>query len=62
MRAGEFSLDIQRHVDLHNLVSQVIEDVEKKYHVTKEKANRVSILFLPFDNLGNSGGSREMTR
>ncbi len=56
IESGSFSLDIQKNVNFHNLVSQVIEDVEKKY-AYKEKANRVSILFLPFDDRGNSGGS-----
>ena len=58
IESGSFSLDIQKSVDFHNLVSQVIEDVEKKY-AYKEKANRVSILFLPFDDRGNSGNSRD---
>ncbi len=61
IESGSFSLDIQKHVDFHNLVSQVIEDVEKKY-AYKEKANRVSILFLPFDDRGNSGGSGAVQR
>ena len=58
IESGSFSLDIQKNVDFHNLVSQVIEDVEKKY-AYKEKANRVSILFLPFDDHRNSGSSRD---
>jgi two-component system, OmpR family, sensor histidine kinase VicK len=58
IESGSFSLDIQKNVDFHNLVSQVIEDVEKKY-AYKEKANRVSILFLPFDDRGSGGGSRD---
>ena len=58
IESGSFSLDIQKSVDFHNLVSQVIEDIEKKY-AYKEKANRVSILFLPFDDRGNSGSSRD---
>ena len=45
-------------MDFHSLVSPVIDDVDKKY-AYKEKANRVSILFLPFDNLWNSGNSRD---
>ena len=49
IESGSFSLDIQKNVDFHNLVSQVIEDIEKKY-AYKEKANKVSILFLPFDD------------
>ena len=58
IESGSFSLDIQKNVDFHNLVSQVIEDVEKKY-AYKEKANRVSILFLPFDDRWNSGNGRD---
>ena len=58
IESGSFSLDIQKNVDFHNLVSQVIEDIEKKY-AYKEKANKVSILFLPFDDHRNSGNSRD---
>ena len=54
IESGSFSLDIQKNVDFHSLVSPVIDDVDKTY-AYKEKANRVSILFLPFDNLWNSG-------
>jgi signal transduction histidine kinase len=58
IESGSFSLDVQSNVDLHNLISQVIEDVEKKY-AYKEKANKVSILFLPFG--GNSKSSSANT-
>jgi signal transduction histidine kinase len=53
IESGSFSLDIQNNVDLHKLVSQVIEDIEKKY-AYKEKSNKVSILFLPFDGNNNN--------
>ena len=58
IESGSFSLDIQKSVDFHNLVSLVIEDIEKKY-AYKEKANRVSILFLPFDDHRKSRSSRD---
>ncbi len=58
IESGSFSLDIQNNVDFHNLVSQVIEDIEKKY-AYKEKANKVSILFLPFDDSRSSRSSRD---
>jgi len=56
IESGSFSLDIQNNVDLHKLVSQVIEDIEKKY-AYKEKSNKVSILFLPFDGNNNNNSS-----
>lgn len=46
IESGSFNIDKQNKVDLHNLISQVIEDIEKKYAYT-DKTNRVSILFLP---------------
>jgi signal transduction histidine kinase len=56
IESGSFSLDIQNNVDLHKLVAQVIEDIEKKY-AYKEKSNKVSILFLPFDGNNNNNNS-----
>ena len=53
IESGSFSLDIHKNVDLHNLISQVIEDIEKKY-AYKEKANKVAIVFLPSDGNRNS--------
>ncbi len=46
IESGSFNLNIQSRVDIHFLISQVIEDIEKKYAYT-DKVNRVSILFLP---------------
>jgi signal transduction histidine kinase len=62
IESGSFSLDIQNNVDLHNLVCQAIEDIEKKY-AYKEKSNKVSILFLPFDgnNSKHSSSSSSST-
>nr|CAD42697.1 putative histidine kinase [uncultured crenarchaeote] len=57
IESGSFSLDIQKNVDIHNLISQVIEDIEKKY-AYKEKANKVAIVFLPSDGNRNGGYSR----
>ncbi len=56
IESGSFSLDIQKNVDFHNLISQVIEDIEKKY-AYKEKASKVAIVFLPSDGNINSGYS-----
>ena len=61
IESGSFSLDIQNNVDLHKLISQVIEDIEKKY-AYKEKANKVSILFLPFDGNNNNNNSSTSSR
>ncbi|MER5174231.1 MAG: HAMP domain-containing sensor histidine kinase [Candidatus Nitrosocosmicus sp.] len=46
IESGSFRINIQSRVDIHFLISQVIEDIEKKYAYT-DKVNRVSILFLP---------------
>ncbi len=46
IESGSFSINIQNDVDIHFLISQVIEDIEKKYAYT-DKVNRVSIIFLP---------------
>ena len=46
IESGSFSINIQSDIDIHFLISQVIEDIEKKYAYT-EKVNKVSILFLP---------------
>ena len=47
IESGSFNIDKQNKVDFHNLISQVIEDIEKKYAYT-DKTNRVSIICLPF--------------
>ncbi|MBA3978252.1 MAG: HAMP domain-containing histidine kinase [Nitrosopumilus sp.] len=46
IESGTFSLTIQGSVDIHALIEQVIEDVEKKYAYT-DKAGKVSIVFMP---------------
>jgi two-component system, OmpR family, sensor histidine kinase VicK len=46
IESGSFSINIQNDIDIHFLISQVIEDIEKKYAYT-DKVNRVSIIFLP---------------
>jgi signal transduction histidine kinase len=53
IESGSFNINIQNRVDLHNLISQVIEDIEKKYAYT-DKTNRVSVLFLPFYEKDNN--------
>ncbi len=52
IESGSFSINIQSGIDIHFLISQVIEDIEKKYAYT-EKVNRVSVLFLPNYNEKN---------
>jgi signal transduction histidine kinase len=65
IESGSFNIDKQNKVDLHNLISQVIEDIEKKYAYT-DKTNRVSTLFLPFyeqdDNIIDAGVTVEGKR
>ena len=60
IESGKFSLNIQKDVDIHSLILQVIEDIEKKYMYT-QKAKKVSIVFVPCNgekpedqNTGNS--------
>ena len=47
IESGKFSLNIQKDVDIHSLILQVIEDIEKKYMYT-HKAKKVSIVFMPY--------------
>jgi signal transduction histidine kinase len=51
IESGTFSLSIQGSVDIHALIEQAIDDVEKKYAYT-DKAGKVSIEFMPLF-LGN---------
>jgi signal transduction histidine kinase len=46
IESGTFSLCIHSEIDVHALIAQVIEDVEKKYAYT-DKAGKVSIELLP---------------
>jgi signal transduction histidine kinase len=46
IESGTFSISVQGNIDIHPLIAQVIEDVEKKYAYT-DKAGKVSIVFLP---------------
>ena len=50
IESGSFSINIQKGIDIVPLISQVIEDIEKKYAYT-DKINKVSILFLPSINI-----------
>jgi signal transduction histidine kinase len=47
IESGKFSLNIQKDVDIHFLISQVLEDIEKKYMYT-DKAKKVAIVFEPY--------------
>ncbi len=44
IESGRFTINIQKDVDIHTVILQVIEDIEKKYVYT-DKAKKVSILF-----------------
>jgi signal transduction histidine kinase len=46
IESGTFRLSVQSGIDIHSLIAQVIEDIEKKYAYTN-KAKKVSIVFLP---------------
>jgi signal transduction histidine kinase len=50
IESGSFSINIQKGIDIIPLISQVIEDIERKYAYT-DKINKVSILFLPTINI-----------
>ena len=60
IESGSFNIDKQNKVDFHNLVSQVIEDIERKYAYT-DKTNRVSIMFLPCCEKGSSITDADVT-
>ena len=60
IESGSFNIDKQNKVDFHNLVSQVIEDIERKYAYT-DKTNRVSIIFLPCCEKGRSITDADVT-
>ncbi len=47
IESGTFSLNIQRKVDIHLFISNVIEDIEKKYMYT-DKAKKIAIKFNPY--------------
>jgi signal transduction histidine kinase len=51
IESGKFSLNIQKDVDIHFLISQVLEDIEKKYMYT-DKAKKVAIVFEPYYDMG----------
>ncbi|HYO05699.1 MAG TPA: HAMP domain-containing sensor histidine kinase [Phototrophicaceae bacterium] len=50
IESGTFNLTIKSNVDIHSLIAQVIEDVEKKYAYT-DKARKISIVFLPLSDV-----------
>ncbi|MEJ7642364.1 MAG: histidine kinase dimerization/phospho-acceptor domain-containing protein [Candidatus Nitrosocosmicus sp.] len=64
IESGTFSLSVQSCIDIHSLIAQVIEDVEKKYAYT-DKAGKVSIVFLPLydtEREGETAKSRDMSK
>jgi two-component system, OmpR family, sensor histidine kinase VicK len=46
IESGSFGLSMQKAVDIHDLILQVIDDIEKKYMYT-DKAKKVAIVFEP---------------
>jgi signal transduction histidine kinase len=50
IESGKFRLNIQKNVDIHSLILQVIEDVEKKYMYT-QKSKKISIVFISYQNV-----------
>ena len=48
IESGKFRINIQKDVDIHSLILQVIGDIEKKY-MYSHKAKKVSIKFLPYN-------------
>ena len=58
IESGKFSLNIQKDVDIHSLILQVIEDIEKKYMYT-HKAKKVSIVFVPYNKEGEGEVGQE---
>ncbi|HYF99560.1 MAG TPA: HAMP domain-containing sensor histidine kinase [Candidatus Saccharimonadales bacterium] len=53
IESGNFHINIEKNIDIHSLISQVIEDIHKKYLYT-DKLNGIMISFLPFYNIGES--------
>ncbi len=49
IEGGRFNLHMQNNVNINVLISQVIEDIKKKYIYT-DKSKKISVLFLPFGN------------
>jgi two-component system, OmpR family, sensor histidine kinase VicK len=47
IKSGNFTIHLQNDIDIHHLILQVIEDIEKKYMYT-DKIKNVSIIFEPF--------------
>jgi two-component system, OmpR family, sensor histidine kinase VicK len=56
IESGSFQLHMEKDVDINSLISQVIEDMDKKYLYT-DKLNDISISFLPFHDKKNRNSS-----
>jgi two-component system sensor histidine kinase VicK len=59
IESGSFSINIQKGIDIISLISQVIEDIERKYAYT-DKITKVSILFLPSINVEEYEDSKKV--
>ncbi|HEY0580253.1 MAG TPA: ATP-binding protein, partial [Candidatus Nitrosocosmicus sp.] len=53
IESGSFGLSVQKDVDIHDLILQVIDDIEKKYMYT-DKAKKVGIVFEPLCHKENN--------
>lgn len=49
IESGSFTIGVEKDVNIHSLIVQVIEDIDKKYLYT-DKLIGIEISFLPFDN------------
>lgn len=58
IESGTFQIDIEKDIDIHSLICQVIEDIDKKYLYT-DKLTGITISFLPFKEMGNSSSGDE---
>ncbi len=59
IESGTFNLSIQSNIDIHSLIAQVIEDIEKKYAYT-DKAGKITIVFLPLYDLEKKNNEKEV--
>ncbi|HYF99855.1 MAG TPA: HAMP domain-containing sensor histidine kinase [Candidatus Saccharimonadales bacterium] len=55
IESGNFHINIEKNIDVHSLISQVIEDINKKYLYT-DKLTGISISLSPFCNKENNLG------
>ena len=49
IESGSFTIGVEKDVNIHSIIVQVMEDIDKKYLYT-DKLIGIEISFLPFDN------------